>query len=727
MRPVKHTYLLSGWAIMVVGLLAILAPSALSLFGYVSDYPIIDKIVLSGIVTALLGGWIARRSSERLRPHHPENKEASSADQEQTLINVAFRWNGESTCDEETFSNLMKKISSRSVQNLANKLFSRPGRRVKIYQIRPDLALHYQELLEGTGIFFEELNADDEQETTNEAGLPPPASTFRLSIPQQAIPVFATLLALSATLWPLLDRSPDPGELAVQQRLYEKQQQRAAMLEKKISKNNPVIELESPNRDKDRTRAKLSLLEFNDQETISLHKASLSALRSEEINKAERLLDKTSKILVNKAENQPHQKNENLLKAASIQAGLANIKLERAELDGAINHLTEALDMTPDQQIDKRIDLLTKLATTQQKRGLINEAERTFLRAAVIGQQSYGTNNQKVAPILKNWGQFYTDIGRLAPAKQKFQEALSIEKKALGETHPDVEKIEQQISIIQKNQQIIAENAAAQASGTPVSGNSQTPWTGQSTDAGQNSGTTTSNNPPPTQESSSAAAPPPSTPIAVTPLFQAPTFDNKTVTLANNAIQNGNYVLAENLLSRLLEVKKVTTGAESLAVASSLHNLASALANQGKFSQAEKLINESIQIKRNYLSDSDPTLINGYRNLAAIYRAQKKYAQAIQYQNQALAIQKNQLGASNPAVAISYNDLARLYQRNNDLGQAKYYYEQSLAILQSTPSPNNPYVAVVLANYAATLKQLNNPIAANYYEDRLRAVQSGVQ
>ncbi|MBF0380389.1 MAG: tetratricopeptide repeat protein [Magnetococcales bacterium] len=58
----RHVYHLSGWVIMAVGVLATIVAAALSIFPSVSQGLNFNDVIISGIITAILGGILARLS-----------------------------------------------------------------------------------------------------------------------------------------------------------------------------------------------------------------------------------------------------------------------------------------------------------------------------------------------------------------------------------------------------------------------------------------------------------------------------------------------------------------------------------------------------------------------------------------------------------------------------------------------------------------------------------------
>ncbi len=501
-----------------------------------------------------------------------------------------------------------------------------------------------------------------------------------------AVPLLAGVAAAATTLWPLaLPTQVMEQHGASSVTMGKAKSQAKTKVDPKSAGIRSVVE-------------ELALVDLENEEIIAIYEESLAALQNGEIKKAKMLLAKVDEMLMGKSD----ETDANLKTAALIKSVLADLNLEETEPDQALQQYEEALHITPADDAEGRAAIMGKIGSTLQKKGRIKEAEDMFRQAVGQVEEKFGPDSTQAVPVLRDWGQFYAETGQLDQAVDKLSDALLIEKESPTTDEITVAEIEAEIAAAKANQELLA----SQDDGTGDPG------------ADQGAGQDTGESPPPVVD--------PTIPW-VDEIFSQPAITDQTVSTASQVLESGNFVQAEEILTEYLAAAEVSTGQESLAVASSKHNLASALANQGKFDQAKELLNDAIRIKKLYLADSDPALINSFQNLSAIHRIQGDFTQAISYQSQALNIQKAQLGISDPRVAVSYNNLGRLHERNNDYNQAKYYYEQSLGILKNVPTPNNPYITTVLANYASALRQLNNPTAADYYLEQVKIIQSTAQ
>jgi hypothetical protein len=68
----RHVYHLSGWVVMGVGVLATIAAAALSIFPSMTQGTDINSVIVSGIITAVLGGILARLTISKRDPSAPE-------------------------------------------------------------------------------------------------------------------------------------------------------------------------------------------------------------------------------------------------------------------------------------------------------------------------------------------------------------------------------------------------------------------------------------------------------------------------------------------------------------------------------------------------------------------------------------------------------------------------------------------------------------------------------
>jgi tetratricopeptide (TPR) repeat protein len=164
--------------------------------------------------------------------------------------------------------------------------------------------------------------------------------------------------------------------------------------------------------------------------------------------------------------------------------------------------------------------------------------------------------------------------------------------------------------------------------------------------------------------------------------------------------ERGLYILAETLLSRSLEIRERQLGADHLAVATSLNNLATLYRTQGRYSEAEPLYERSLEIRERQLGPDHPDVAQSLNNLAELYRIQGRYSEAEPLYRRSLEIMERQLGADHPDVATSLNNLAELYRTQCRYSEAEPLYGRSLKIRERQLGADHPDVATSLNNLA---------------------------
>ncbi|MDC0712579.1 CHAT domain-containing protein [Stigmatella sp. ncwal1] len=162
----------------------------------------------------------------------------------------------------------------------------------------------------------------------------------------------------------------------------------------------------------------------------------------------------------------------------------------------------------------------------------------------------------------------------------------------------------------------------------------------------------------------------------------------------------GDYVQAEPLIQRGLEIREAALGKNHPDVADSLNNLANLYMNQGLFAQAESLHERAIAIREAALGKDHPSVAGSLNNLANLYRAQGLYGRAEPLFQRSIAIKEGAFGKNHPKVATSLNSLANLYMNLELYARAEPLYARALAIWEEAFGKSHPSVATSLHNLA---------------------------
>ncbi|MCL2924541.1 MAG: tetratricopeptide repeat protein [Trichodesmium sp. MAG_R04] len=235
-------------------------------------------------------------------------------------------------------------------------------------------------------------------------------------------------------------------------------------------------------------------------------------------------------------------------------------------------------------------------------------------KALKIGKNVLGNNHPDVATILNNLAALYKYQGRYMEAEPLYQQSLVIDKEKLGNNHPNV----------------------------------------------------------------------------------ATSLNN----LAALYSSQGKYTKAEPLYQQSLVIIKEKLGDNHPDVAQSLNNLAALYKNQGRYKEAEVLMQESLAIDKKKSGDNHPDVVATLNNLGLFYESRGRYKEAEPLYQESLAIRKEKLGDNHPDVAGSLNNLARLYFLQGRYTKAEPLYQKSLAIIKEKLGNNHPYVAGSLNNLA---------------------------
>ena len=184
--------------------------------------------------------------------------------------------------------------------------------------------------------------------------------------------------------------------------------------------------------------------------------------------------------------------------------------------------------------------------------------------------------------------------------------------------------------------------------------------------------------------------------LGVTHADVADSFNNIGLLYCNK----GGYENAEPLLAKSLKIRKAIFGGQHLRVAASLNNLASCLYNQERFKESENLYFQALVLYKRLHADSHRDVAKTLNNLAQVYSIQGDLIDAEPLFLEALEIQKTILGDIHPDIAFSLNNIAALYE---DLGQpvkAEIFYKQALKMREETLGKKHSFVAITMNNLA---------------------------
>jgi len=171
--------------------------------------------------------------------------------------------------------------------------------------------------------------------------------------------------------------------------------------------------------------------------------------------------------------------------------------------------------------------------------------------------------------------------------------------------------------------------------------------------------------------------------------------------LANVYYYEGKYPQAEALHSQILEIRRRVLGPDNIETLGSMSNLASVFDEAGKYPQAESLDLQVLEMRRRVLGTEHPDTLASMQNLAHVYDHEGRLAQAEELHSQSLEIKRRVLGPEHPDTLVSMNNLANVYLEEGKYPQAEALYGRELEIQRRVIGPEHSYTLMSMGNLAA--------------------------
>ncbi len=283
-----------------------------------------------------------------------------------------------------------------------------------------------------------------------------------------------------------------------------------------------------------------------------------------------------------------------------------------------------------------------------------NEAIPLAEQALTIIKEKLGETHPLTAVMLNSLARVYENQGRYTEAEPLYQQALAIRKQQLGENHLDTATSLNNLAVVYFFQGRYTEAEPLYKEALAI----------RKQQLGENHPDT------------------------------ATSLNN----LAGLYLFQGRYAEAEPLLQQALAITKQQLGENHPNTATSLNNLAELYRNQGKYTEAELLYQQALVITKQQLGENHPNTATSLNNLALLYQSQARYAEAEPLYKEALAIRKQQLGENHPDTGNSLNNLAELYRNQGRYAEAEPLYKEALVIYQEQLGTNHSSTATTLNN-----------------------------
>ncbi len=306
----------------------------------------------------------------------------------------------------------------------------------------------------------------------------------------------------------------------------------------------------------------------------------------------------------------------------------------------------------------------TRLARILEQRGDWERAGQEYEQALALARQQGG--KAALAAVLDRYAILKSESGDPAAAEAMFREALTLERAAWGDLHPETALTRNNLALLLLDRGRLEEAgilfAEAERSQRRLFG---------------------SRHP-----------------------HLATTLNNRGLLRA----AQGRYDEAERLYRQSIEMARACYhGGEHPRISATLQNLGDLAAARGQPAEAERLYREALAMRRRTLPPGHPEIAATLNNLGRALAAQDRPAEAT-FQ-EALALSRAALGDSHPQVAVVLNNLGDLRQSRGDPAGAEALYRRAIDIVRRRLGPRHPDLAPALHNLGS-LQQERGDVAA---------------
>lgn len=783
-----HTLLLSGWIVLLIGLVGIFLPALLSYTLGFPKKPVLPLVLFSSMFVSIIGGAMSLLAIV-LRQHTPKAPDTSDASNKDRC-DAVFQWQHALDPGDDISISVITNIQNTSMRSLAGKLYQKPGTKFRLQNISRLQADNYSRQLAECGIAcslkpasYNPQNSFDQLQSLV-AFIPRNPSWF-------LIPV--TILALSGISWPFLVSSWNQTQPLTRHPIEPRH------VSSLISSQPPLL---SPLKkigksvDQQRLIAHLALLDLPFKEIGEIRDQAIKALNKNNLDAAEKHLAQAFSMISKENDALPVKDKSLSANAADLLGSMGDLQLLQSKPSHAARYYSSASLVSPFP--DQRAILLQQQGNALFQAGNFQSAETTLLEAVSIAKTEIGPKHPQVTTTLSSLGLLYAAQGLHEKAQPVFQETLALQQELFGADNIKLTETLENLSSVLANQNrledaLVLEKQALRIKETALGPNDPSLVANLDTIADiylkdgrldeadqvhkramaiqieqskltkkleQSEKTTpattpkkndTLNNtiqpttvlpddlPLPSQKISAPLPQPvapttPKTPVTPTlpeayPPETTPSnsTDSEASSLNGLAAQyysKGEYEKSLVLFKRSLDQKTETLGENHPAVATIMNNLASILASLGRYDEAVPLYEKSLKIKQETLPVNSMSIATSMQNLATIYSSQNRFKDAEKLQLKTLEIVQANLGMTHPEVGSSLNNLARTYDQEGRYAEAEPLYLRSLDIFAQSPSENKAHSSVIMQNYANILRKMNRPFDAEKLEAQARKLTS---
>lgn len=174
----------------------------------------------------------------------------------------------------------------------------------------------------------------------------------------------------------------------------------------------------------------------------------------------------------------------------------------------------------------------------------------------------------------------------------------------------------------------------------------------------------------------------------------------------------GNYLAAEPLARRAVELRLQAVNATAVDVAADKAALAAILDELGQSDEAEALLRDALAVYRSVYGETHYEVAVNLNNLAGVLHRRGRLGEAQALYEESLEIKQELLGAEHPELAATLNNIALLAGAQQRYDEAEPLFRRALTLLERAVDPSHPNLAACRANYATLLRLMDRELEA---------------
>ena len=186
----------------------------------------------------------------------------------------------------------------------------------------------------------------------------------------------------------------------------------------------------------------------------------------------------------------------------------------------------------------------------------------------------------------------------------------------------------------------------------------------------------------------------------------------------------GDRVVAHSYFSQALALRKAVLGDRHPDVATSLNNIGTSHLRLGDYAEALACHEQALDIRRQHWGEAHPEVASSLCSLGSVRIKLGDYDAAKVLYEEALAIRRRVHGDTHPQTALSFNYLGVASHCKDDYVLAREYHEKALTVWRQLFGETHPNVTMSLDNIGAALVEAGDAAGARKcYEQALKIRQ----